>query len=49
MHLMPPCENRGDLRAETPAGFARAVFEANVNGGYEEQGALFSFGELGAL
>lgn len=29
MHLMPPSADRGDLRAETPPGFARAVFEAN--------------------
>jgi hypothetical protein len=26
---MPPSDNRGDLRAETFPGFARAVFEAN--------------------
>lgn len=29
MHLMPPSEDRQNLRSETPAGFARAVFEAN--------------------
>jgi hypothetical protein len=29
MHLLPPSADRGDLRSETPRGFARAVFEAN--------------------
>jgi hypothetical protein len=29
MHLLPPSANRGDLRSETPKGFAQAVFEAN--------------------
>lgn len=29
MHLMPPSQERADLRSVTPAGFARAVFEAN--------------------
>jgi hypothetical protein len=29
MHLMPPSPNRWRLRSETPAGFARAFFEAN--------------------
>lgn len=29
MHLMPPSDERADLRAATPPGFARAVFEAN--------------------
>ncbi|MDR2056589.1 MAG: hypothetical protein LBQ10_12100 [Desulfovibrio sp.] len=29
MHLLPPSEHRSMLRAETPKGFARAVFEAN--------------------
>lgn len=28
-HLMPPSDDRGDLRSVTPAGFAQAVFEAN--------------------
>jgi hypothetical protein len=27
--LMPPSEERADLRSETPPGFAKAVFEAN--------------------
>lgn len=27
--LMPPSEERADLRSETPPGFAQAVFEAN--------------------
>lgn len=27
---MPPSDDRADLRAETPPGFARAVFEANA-------------------
>ncbi|MDL2267958.1 hypothetical protein LJC46_08250 [Desulfovibrio sp. OttesenSCG-928-G15] len=30
MHLLPPSEDRANLRAATPAGFARAVFEANA-------------------
>lgn len=29
MHLLPPSDNRANLRSETPMGFARAVFEAN--------------------
>lgn len=29
MHLLPPSEERANLRSATPAGFARAVFEAN--------------------
>jgi hypothetical protein len=29
IHLMPPSPERSDLRSVTPAGFARAVFEAN--------------------
>lgn len=29
IHLMPPSSDRGDKRSVTPAGFARAVFEAN--------------------
>ncbi len=37
MHLLPPTEDRGDLRSVTPTGFSRAVFEANHrNGGYGE-------------
>lgn len=30
IHTMPPSEDRADRRAETPMGFARAVFEANT-------------------
>ncbi len=30
MHLMPPGDERQDLRAETPPGFSRAVFLANA-------------------
>lgn len=30
MHLMPPSKDRADKRSETPAGFARAVYEANL-------------------
>jgi hypothetical protein len=30
MHRMPPSADRADRRSVTPAGFARAVFEANV-------------------
>lgn len=29
MHLMPPSADRANLRAATPIGFARAVFQAN--------------------
>lgn len=29
MHLIPPGPERANLRSQTPAGFARAVFEAN--------------------
>ena len=29
MHLLPPSAERANLRSATPAGFARAVFEAN--------------------
>jgi hypothetical protein len=29
MHLMPPSDERANLRSETPMGFAKAVFEAN--------------------
>ena len=29
MHLIPPSENRTNIRSATPMGFARAVFEAN--------------------
>ena len=29
MHLMPPSDDRADLRSETPIGFSRAVFQAN--------------------
>jgi hypothetical protein len=29
IHMMPPSADRGDKRSVTPAGFARAVFEAN--------------------
>jgi hypothetical protein len=28
--LMPPSDERANMRSETPAGFAKAVFEANV-------------------
>jgi hypothetical protein len=31
MHRMPPSDDRADLRAVTPMGFARAVFEANAH------------------
>lgn len=30
MHRLPPSENRDELRSETPMGFARAVYQANV-------------------
>lgn len=29
IHKAPPSTDRGDIRSETPKGFARAVFEAN--------------------
>lgn len=31
MHLVSPGPNRANIRSETPAGFAKAVFEANNN------------------
>lgn len=30
MHLLPPSEQRANLRSVTPKGFARAVYEANA-------------------
>lgn len=30
MHLMPPSKNRANKRSETPKGFAKAVFQANI-------------------
>lgn len=30
MHLLPPSEDRADLRSVTPEGFARAVYQANA-------------------
>lgn len=30
MHLLPPSEDRANLRSETPPGFCQAVFEANA-------------------
>lgn len=36
MHLLPPSDDRADLRSETPKGFARAVFEANVETARQE-------------
>ncbi len=30
MHLLPPSEDRANLRSETPMGFARAVYLANA-------------------
>ena len=30
MHLLPPTDDRANLRSETPKGFAQAVFEANA-------------------
>lgn len=30
MHLMPPSDDRADLRSKTPEGFARAIFKANA-------------------
>lgn len=32
MHLMPPSDDRANLRSATPHGFAQAVFEANCTG-----------------
>lgn len=32
MHLLPPSDDRADLRSATPMGFARAVFAANARG-----------------
>jgi hypothetical protein len=42
MHTLPPSPDRGDLRSVTPAGFARAVFEANENGVTAEVDGLFA-------
>lgn len=33
IHNMPPSSDRADLRAETPPGFAQAVFEVNSQAG----------------
>lgn len=33
MHLLPPTDDRADLRSATPTGFARAVFQANCRRG----------------
>lgn len=41
MHKLPPSADRADLRSATPAGFARAVFEANENGVVWDAGTLF--------
>lgn len=30
MHLLPPSDDRADLRSATPMGFAQAVFESNA-------------------
>lgn len=30
MHLLPPSDDRADIRSATPKGFARAVFDANA-------------------
>ena len=37
IHTLPPSAERGDLRSVTPAGFARAVFEANAGRAAEGQ------------
>lgn len=41
MHVVAPSDDRGDLRSVTPAGFARAVFEANENGVCTAEDGLF--------
>ncbi|HSW61733.1 MAG TPA: hypothetical protein VLH56_00200 [Dissulfurispiraceae bacterium] len=33
MHLMPPSEERANLRSQTPEGFAKAVYAANAMAG----------------
>lgn len=38
MHLMPPSDERANLRSETPMGFARAVFKANYPARQPERG-----------
>lgn len=44
MHKLPPSEDRGDLRSETPRGFARAVYESNVRpSGRPETARGFAF------
>lgn len=39
MWLMPPSEDRADLRSATPRGFARAVFEANCPTEFRQRAA----------
>lgn len=39
MHTMPPSNERANLRSVTPAGFAQAVYEANVAGVIARGGA----------
>lgn len=39
MHAMPPSDDRAERRAETPTGFARAVYLANEKDGYAVPGS----------
>jgi hypothetical protein len=43
IHRMPPSEDRADLRAETPMGFARGVYKANA------EGKLLAFADGGTV
>jgi hypothetical protein len=42
MHLMPPSEDRANLRSATPMGFAQAVFEANSKRELIDLGAIMN-------
>lgn len=35
MHLLPPSDERANIRSATPVGFAQAVFQANAHAGLE--------------
>lgn len=46
IHTMSPSEDRGDRRAETPTGFARAVYLAHEESGYAKADSGFTQPEL---
>jgi hypothetical protein len=39
MHLLPPSDDRANLRSATPMGFARAVFAFNARAQLEQAAA----------